>query len=149
MICLIDLLATCAEVVGAPLPESVGEDSVSFLPALRGGKGGRQSLVSHSIAGHFAIRRGNLKLCLTPGSGGWSAPRPGSPGEKDLPPVQLYDLSSDPGEKRNLASEQAETARDLTALLEEQMRNGRSTPGPPQTNTVEVKIRKDAAKNNR
>jgi arylsulfatase A-like enzyme len=34
LLCLTDLLATCAEIVGAKLPDSAGEDSVSFLPVL-------------------------------------------------------------------------------------------------------------------
>jgi hypothetical protein len=55
-------------------------------------------------------------------------------------------LSADPGEKRNLASDQPDVVRELTALIEEQVRNGRSTPGPAQKNTVEVQIRKGGAK---
>jgi len=35
LVCLTDLMATCAEIVGATLPENAGEDSVSLLPALR------------------------------------------------------------------------------------------------------------------
>ena len=38
LVCLTDLMATCAELVGASLPENAGEDSVSLLPALRAGK---------------------------------------------------------------------------------------------------------------
>lgn len=142
IVCLTDFLATCAEVTGATVPESAGEDSVSFLPALQGGAGQRTTLVSHSIAGHFAIRRENLKLCLTPGSGGWSSPRPGAATAKDLPEVQLYDLAADRGETKNLAPERTDTVRELTALLESQVAKGRSTPGAPQQNTVEVRIRK-------
>ncbi|MFO0929742.1 MAG: hypothetical protein U0736_22420 [Gemmataceae bacterium] len=52
----------------------------------------------HSINGSFAIRQGRWKLCLCPDSGGWSAPRPGK-ATKGLPPVQLFDLQSDPGEQ--------------------------------------------------
>ena len=32
--------------------------------------------IHHSINGSFAIRKGPWKLCLCPGSGGWSSPRP-------------------------------------------------------------------------
>ncbi|MEM7539453.1 MAG: arylsulfatase, partial [Chloroflexota bacterium] len=35
-VCLVDLIATCADVVGDVLPANVGEDSVSNLPAWRG-----------------------------------------------------------------------------------------------------------------
>jgi len=146
LICLTDFMATCADLLGAQLPGTAAEDSISFLPALRGEKDrGRQDLVSHSIAGHFAIRRGTMKLCLTPGSGGWSAPRPGAPAERNLEPVQLYDLSADSAESRNLAFERSNEVGQLTELLEKYVREGRSTPGPVQRNTVEVKIRKGAA----
>jgi arylsulfatase A len=142
LICLTDFFATCAEIVGKPLPETAGEDSVSFLPALQGEPSPRKTLVSHSIAGHFAIRRENLKLCLTSGSGGWSAPRPGAPAAAGLPAVQLYDLESDRAETRNLATERQDDVKALTELLESYVREGRSTPGPRQSNTVEVQIRK-------
>ncbi len=142
LVCLTDFIATCAEITGAKLPETAGEDSVSFLPALRGEPGRRTTLVSHSISGHFAIRSGSTKLCLTPGSGGWSAPKPGAPGAKELPTEQLYDLSADRAEKRNLSQDQPERVKELTTLLEKYVAEGRSTPGAPQKNAVAVKIRK-------
>ncbi len=40
-ICLTDLLATCAEIVGDRLPDNAGEDSVSILPLLQGKPGPR------------------------------------------------------------------------------------------------------------
>jgi arylsulfatase A-like enzyme len=142
LVCLTDFMATCADLTGAKLPASAGEDSVSFLPVLRGEAGARTTLVSHSIAGHFAIRSGNMKLCLTPGSGGWSVPKPGSAEEKELPDAQLYDLAADPAEARNLIVEQPDKVKELTALLEKYVAEGRSTPGERQKNTVGVKIRK-------
>lgn len=36
IICLTDLFATVAEIAGEPVPAGTCEDSVSFLPALRG-----------------------------------------------------------------------------------------------------------------
>jgi hypothetical protein len=76
------------------------------------------------------------------GSGGWSAPKPGSAGEKELPDAQLYDLAADPAEARNLIVEQPDKVKELTALLEKYVAEGRSTPGERQKNTVGVKIRK-------
>lgn len=35
-VCLSDLLATCADLLGTPLPDNAGEDSVSNLPVWRG-----------------------------------------------------------------------------------------------------------------
>lgn len=143
---LVDLLATVAEIVGAELPDNAGEDSVSFLPALLGRteRPPREALVHHSIDGSFAVREGRWKLILCPDSGGWSSPRPGSAEARALPPVQLYDLGSDPGERANLCDRQPEIAARLTRLLENYVADGRSAPGRPQANAVPVKIRRDA-----
>jgi arylsulfatase A-like enzyme len=145
IVCLTDFMATAAEIVGAKLPANAAEDSVSFLPALLGADGPRRTtLVSHSINGSFAIREGNWKLCLCAGSGGWSAPRPGTPAEKDLPPNQLYNLAADRAEQKNAAAEHPETVKRLTGLLDQYIAGGRSTPGEPQKNAVEIQVRKEA-----
>ena len=140
LVCLVDVLATVAEVLGVALPDEAGEDSISFLPALRGVAGGRDHLVSHSINGSFAIRRGPWKLALCPDSGGWSAPRPGNKQTAGLPRVQLYNLADDLGEQHNLQDREPAQVRELTALLERLVAEGRSTPGRKQPNTGPVDI---------
>lgn len=141
-VCLTDLMATCAEIVGAKLPPTAGEDSVSLLPALVGTTKTplREATVHHSINGSFAIRQGKWKLALCPGSGGWSAPRPGRDDTSKLPNVQLYDLSQDLGEQKNLQAEQPEVVGKLTRLLQSYADRGRSTPGPTQPNDSPVDI---------
>ena len=143
-VCLTDLLATCAELVGQPLPPGAGEDSVSLLPLLeqRPGAPARPLVVHHSINGSFSIREGRWKLLLAPDSGGWSAPTPGSPAALALPAVQLFDLSSDPAEQRNVQALHPEVVTRLTARLEQYARDGRSTPGPAQPNTTPVSLRR-------
>jgi arylsulfatase A-like enzyme len=149
LVCLNDFMATCADVLGVKLPVNAGEDSVSMLPLLSSTARApvREALVHHSINGSFAIRQGKWKLELCSGSGGWSAPRPGSPAAKKLPPAQLYDLSRDIGETNNLASAHPEVVERLTKLLEKYVNDGRSTPGARQSNAVPVKIWKDPAAN--
>jgi len=141
-ICLTDLLATCAAIVGAKLPDNAGEDSVNILPALTGAPAGplREAVVHHSVNGSFSIRQGKWKLELCPGSGGWSDPKPNSKEERTLPDVQLYDLTADISERRNLQAEQPDVAARLTALLQSYVDNGRSTPGTPQKNDRDVTI---------
>jgi arylsulfatase A len=141
IICLGDLMATCAEILGAKLPDDAGEDSVSFLPALLGTDRLplRDALVQHSINGSFAIRQGRWKLALCPDSGGWSAPKPGTAAANGLPRVQLYDLVEDPGEQQNLQARHPEVVARLTQLLEKYIAEGRSTPGMRLTNDVPVK----------
>jgi arylsulfatase A-like enzyme len=141
-LCLTDLLATCADLLGEKLPDNAGEDSVSILPALRGEAKEplHEAVVHHSINGSFAIRQGKWKLEFCPGSGGWSAPRPGRDDTSKLPPIQLYDLSADIGEERNVQADHEDVVKRLTALLEKYVADGRSTPGAPQKNAVAVDI---------
>jgi arylsulfatase A len=144
-ICLNDVMATCAEIVGATLPENAGEDSVSFLPALIGKhpQVSREAVVHHSIEGNFAIRIGKWKLILASHSGGWSSPGRASKEATELPPNQLYDLESDPAETRNVQAEHPEIVAQFTQQLETIIAKGRSTPGGEQRNDVPVLMRKD------
>ncbi|HWB11976.1 MAG TPA: arylsulfatase [Pirellulales bacterium] len=143
LVCLTDLMATFASIVGAKFPENAAEDSVSILPALLGEtrKPLREAIVHHSINGSFAVRQGNWKLALCRDSGGWSAPLPGSKQSAGLPDVQLYDLAADVGERKNLYREHPEVVERLTSLLERYVADGRSTPGAKQANTTPVRIR--------
>ena len=136
-VCLADLMATCAELLGVRLPDNAGEDSISNLSAWHGRSTGatlREATVHHSIDGSFSIRQGRWKLELCPGSGGWSYPRPGKECD-NLPPIQLYDLEADPGEKRNVFSENPGVVARLAEILRKYVLEGRSTPGAPQPNT--------------
>lgn len=137
----VDLLATCAELVGATLPPGAGEDSVSLVASLRRGDratGGRESLVHQSMNGSLALREGRWKLLMTPDSGGWSVPHPGTAETNGLPRRQLYDLESDPAETRNLEARHPAVARRMTRTLKEIVQRGRSTPGPRLTNNTSV-----------
>jgi arylsulfatase A-like enzyme len=128
--CLVDFFATCADLIGAALPNDAAEDSVSILPALLETAEGplRETVVHHSVQGKFAIREGHWKLCLCPGSGGWSDPRPESEAARLLPPVQLYRLEADIGERQNLRGEYPEVVKRLRERLLHQVEQGRSTP---------------------
>jgi arylsulfatase A-like enzyme len=130
LICLTDLMATCADVLGTQLPETVGEDSVSFLPALKGKPivSTRAGIIHHSISGHFAYRQGKWKLCLAKGSGGWSAPLEAK-APANSPIAQLYDMDADPGETTNLYASHPEVAEQLLKQLEADIARGRSTQG--------------------
>jgi arylsulfatase A-like enzyme len=147
LVSLVDLMATCADVVGTKLPDNAGEDSVSILPVLLGkaDKPVREALVHHSIGGQFSIRQGQWKLELCPGSGGWSAPRDPEARKQGLPDVQLYDMTQDLGEQKNQEAEHPEIVKSLVTLLEKYVAQGRSTPGEPQKNDANVDIWKRAA----
>ena len=139
-VCLADLLATGAEIVGEPLPPNAGEDSVSNLSVWKGGpveQSQREGIVHSSMNGSLSIRKGKWKLEMCPGSGGQSYPRPG-PETEGLPPIQLYDLDADVGERQNLQAEHPEVVEELTNLLTTYIVNGRSIPGEPQQNADDI-----------
>ena len=139
--CLTDLYPTLAAITGQPAAadQAGGEDGWSLLPVFEGGgETGRETLISHSVDGSFAIRRGCWKLCLCGGSGGWSPPKEAQAKRQGLPPVQLYDLEADPAETTNLEAEHPEIVADLIARLSDEVRRGRSTPGPDLANDREV-----------
>jgi arylsulfatase A-like enzyme len=131
LICLTDLMATCAGLVGTELPENAGQDSLDILPLLLGvtpAKPIRDSLVSHSSKGVFAIRQGPWKLIFeTKGSGGWVDPRDSGPFGPDKP-GQLYNLAEDPYEKNDLWDKHPDIVERLTKLLEKIKRQGYSRP---------------------
>ena len=125
-ICLTDLLATCAAIVAEPLPRNAGEDSLSFLPALRGEAIDtfmRQGVVHHDFGGNFAIRKGKWKLLTK------ATPGLGHSYKSDETP-QLYNMQGDPGETTNVASQHLEVVKALTALLEKYKREKRSAQRP-------------------
>ena len=136
-VCQVDLLATCAQIVGETLEDCAGEDSLSNLSLWQGGRldtTRREATVHHSFDGSFSIRQGRWKLEFCPGSGGWSWPKPGQEPEGS-PPIQLYDLDADIGERANVCSEHPDLVAHLTELMTTYVRNGRSTPGATQPNT--------------
>lgn len=148
-VCLLDFMATAAEITGFKLPDNAAEDSVSLVPLLKGAtdKPVREAIVHHSINGSFSIRQGRWKLELCPDSGGWSDPKPVQPNAKPkqkeiaqatvdhLPQIQLYDMTADVGEQKNVQTEHPDVVKRLLKLLEKYVAEGRSTPGAPQKNT--------------
>jgi arylsulfatase A-like enzyme len=124
-ICHVDLMATCAEIVGTKLPAHAGEDSFSILPLLTNGKWGarkRAPVVNHSGGGMFAIRDGKWKLVLGSGSGGRQDPR----GKRWEQPYHLFDLDADLGETTNLIDRYPEQAQRMETMMMELFAEGKS-----------------------
>lgn len=129
-ICLTDLMATCAAIVGDTVPDDAGQDSTNILPAMLDpslDKPIREAVVHHSLQGMFAIRQGPWKLIQGRGSGGFTAPRKIEPRPGE-PKGQLYNLARDPGEQNNLWAARPEVVARLTALLERYKQQGHSRP---------------------
>ena len=141
LICMTDLFATFAEKFSYDITDNAAEDSISFLPILKGQTPDtqRQNIVHHDYAGRFAVREGHWKLILAP-----DAQAKGSTGKgKDY---QLYNLAEDIDESKNLANEHPNKVDTLLTLLEEIVADGRSTPGSPQTNDAKIVLYKNTPK---
>jgi arylsulfatase A-like enzyme len=136
LICLTDMLATFAALVGEKLPVHAGEDSLNILPVLLGEEGSiRESMITQSYAGVRAIRQGPWKLILdTKGSGGhrggtpeWQPIVTGPPEQIGISGVgQLYNLTDDPREQNDLYDLHPEIVKQLAELLADQISSGRS-----------------------
>ncbi|MEM7077118.1 MAG: arylsulfatase [Pseudomonadota bacterium] len=129
IVCLTDLLATCAALVGASLPDDAGEDSYNILPALLGQTSStpiREATVAQSGDGSYSIRQGRWKLELAPSSGGYYRLSPEEVAAQGLPDIQLYDLAADLGETVNVQGQHPAVVRRLSELLGEYQRSGRS-----------------------
>lgn len=135
LICLTDVFATVAELMGEELHEWAGEDSVNQLPAFLDETDDdlRSTMITQSNIGAMAIRHGDWKLIVdTIGSGG-----PRTPGAQPVvmsAPFQffpskvgqLYNIRRDPYEQHNLWNHHPEKVEELRLLLKEQIWTGRS-----------------------
>ncbi len=138
-VCLNDLMATAAEITGAKIPDSAGEDSVSMIPELLGTTqdGSREATVHQSAAGVLALRQGPWKMIFRNG------------GKREL-----YNLQTDLSETQDVLAANAEVAAKLTKLMQRYITNGRSTAGPAQKNDFDLsiygtEIKKDRGKKNK
>lgn len=144
-ISLTDFMATCADLIGIPLRDSVGEDSYSLLPLMKDASQydyERKDIIHHSDNGNFSVRRGNWKLIFGAGSGGWSYPTAEDLLQLNLPKVQLYNLDVDPSETYNIAAKHPLLVEELTVLMSKYIDEGRSTSGIAQANDVPVQMLK-------
>lgn len=122
-----DVMATLAEILGATLPANAGEDSVSFLPLLKGiDQPIRTHAVSCACAGTPSLRQGPWKIVF-------------AADEKAQTAVELYNLDKDLGETTNVAAEQPALVAEMRKRMEEFIVAGRTTPGPRQKNDVRVR----------
>ncbi|MEO6750688.1 MAG: hypothetical protein ABJF10_23180 [Chthoniobacter sp.] len=75
-------------------------------------------------------------------SGGWGTPGDAEAKKEGLPDVQLYDLGKDIGETTNVQSTFPDVVARMTKILEQQIADGRSTPGAKQTNDAAIVVMK-------
>ncbi len=125
----VDFLATFAALVGGTLEDDAAPDSLNLLDALLGNTTqARRELVTEGTQGKTVLRQADWA---------YIPPHPGpavSPtthvelGNASQP--QLYDLSQDVGQIRNLAMERTDVAERMQARLEELRASRRTRPRP-------------------
>ena len=123
---LVDLMATCTAVPGHKLPDNAGPDSFNALPALEGKDTPVRDHLLLQQNGHarLAIRQAQWKY-IEPAKQQKNAAAAAVPGE-------LYDLSNDLAESKNVAAANPEVVARMAGLLD-LARSG------PRTRTVSPK----------
>jgi arylsulfatase A-like enzyme len=127
LVCQIDLVASFATLTGQRLAAQECPDSFEVLPALLGdAKTGRDHLVEH--AGVLALRQKSWKY-IEPGRG----PKVQTNTTTETgqsPSGLLYNLSSDLGEKQDLASQQPAKVNEFGPRLQQLRNRPSSRPVP-------------------
>jgi arylsulfatase A-like enzyme len=131
---LVDLLATCADLLGETLENSAGEDSISALPLLRGSIDApvRDTLIYHSCSGKFAIRQGDWVFIDAPTGDDNQEPEwfKCERGYTDHDfPGELFDLDADISQRDNRYGEQQGTVQKLARLLQHSKGEASPTAG--------------------
>jgi arylsulfatase A len=99
-----DFLPTCCDLAGIQPPDNL--DGISYLPALTGQSGKQKS---HDYL-YWEFHENGTSKAIRMGT--WKGIKPGL-----TLPLELYDLSSDPGEQTNLAGSHPEIVRKMETLL--------------------------------
>ena len=103
-------LPTFAEIAGAELPDTLLQDGISIVPTLTGA--GQQPEHDylywefHEAGGRQAVRQGK-----------WKGIRQGVKMDPDAP-IELYDLSTDLHEDRNVAEQYPEVVEKIAAIMQ-------------------------------
>ena len=117
----IDLLATFAEILKVKLPDNAGEDSQSFASVIldENARHERLPLIMHgSSPRRYAITDGDWKLIMPYKNKSY----------------ELYNLSKDPAETKNLVKDYPEKVKTLIQKINKIITSGRTTSGVPQSN---------------
>lgn len=115
LVCQVDFLASFARLTGERLPDAAGPDSIDVLAALLGESAvGRDHLVEHART--LALREGRWKLL--PSASGAKVNKNVNIETGNDEAAQLYDLRTDLGEQRNVASAHPDRVRAMLGRLE-------------------------------
>ena len=122
-----------AEVTGYSLPNDQAEDSHNLVPLLKGETHtARETHIHNTRKDSYAIRDGDWLLVndqhgyMSGRNLGWESKHQ-YPAD-DAEAHELYRLSSDPGQRNNLASKHPERVKQMRALIKRIREQGHSAP---------------------
>jgi arylsulfatase A-like enzyme len=95
--CTVDYLPTILEITGIEMPDNRPLDGISLVPLIEGKETKRSRALGFHIKGQAAWHDGTLKAYRGAKSNTW----------------ELYDLASDPGETKNLATEKQQRLKKM------------------------------------
>lgn len=107
-LCLTDVLATTAELLGAGIPDEAAHDSISFLPVLLGKP-------SEGLRKMNFVQGDTKDNAIAVGFGSWKLIAAKNDDGEDV--HQLYDLSKDPGETTDVAKANPDVVQQMAAAL--------------------------------
>jgi arylsulfatase A len=139
VICLTDVLATLAGILNVPLPKGNAEDSFDVLPAFTETKLGapvRDHVILQSAGAVYDIRMGDWKLVeranapivesiRNPRKTAQEERRRNAAPKRD----ELFDLSKDPAETKNVVASNNERATKMKRFLIDARNRGYTRPG--------------------
>ncbi len=139
VICLTDMMATFAKLVGHKLPDAAAEDSYDVGAAMFGKTAGqprdkaiREATVHHSMNNEYGLRQGDWVLIESEKSAHGAAEPPWWKERfgvgKHSEPAELFHLSEDLRETKNLYAQYPDRVRQMRALLERYKSEDRSAP---------------------
>ena len=133
VICLVDILATIADITGVKLQENEGEDSYSFLQNLlnNDARQVRKSLtIVSGRSGAKVVRKGEWKFIEGADPRDLDPTQPYTPNDYANAPSylksQLYNLKEEIYEKSNLIDKMPERVKELTDIIEKVKENNKS-----------------------
>ena len=130
----VDILSTVAQITGFKLTKEVAVDSYNILPVLKSESYKsplREATIQNTKDNMYAVRKGNFVLINTYTGQHSGAPasyheKSGYPKPNKKGGPQLFDLSGDLSQKKDLANEKPELVKEMQNILEKYRTSGRS-----------------------